>query len=84
MLTARLAYAAGAALTAALLWLGALWPSVYTFAALLALPAPAVLGWAAARPAWLAARPRLRAYAVGCVALALVCVAFQAYWLARA
>lgn len=76
----RLSAGAGVCSIAALAALGSLWPSMHTIAALLALPAVAMLLVRIAKPAWLRSRWPL-AYTRFAVLLPPAAFAFQYWWL---
>ncbi len=70
----------GFVLTAALIALGSVWPSYFTIAALVSLPAPVLFLVALVRPA-LFDRRDLRAYLILCVVLAVVSLGVETLWL---
>jgi hypothetical protein len=77
----RLMCGLGALASSALILLGAIWPSPYTIAALVSLPAPVLWLVAMVRPPWLAERPLVGHYLAWSLGTALLCFAFQAVWL---
>ncbi len=82
MIRQRLWYAGGALITSALLFLGAIWPSLFTIFALFSLPAPLLFLSGTMKPAIIGNRPRLRIYLWGCVVLAVVSWSMEIAWLA--
>lgn len=78
----RLAAVLGVTSLVPLLLLGASWPSPFTVAALIALPAAVLLLASIARPS-LMQRRALRAYLLIAVFLSPMCLLFQTVWLAR-
>ena len=80
MLRLRLLYVAGAVVTLALLGLGAIWPTTFTFAALFALPAPAVFLVAAVIPEVLKNRRKLKIYLIVCIALSALSWSAEIAW----
>jgi|ERR1700719_1959993 len=63
-----------------LVYLG-LYPSIFSFAALLVMPAILVFLVLTFRPALISNWPRLRIYATGCVALSILCALSEMLWL---
>ena len=78
----RFAALVGTLATLALLYLGFIWISVFTFVALVALPSPLILAAAIFRPSILRRHPLLRGYVALCVALAVASWVFEFVWLA--
>lgn len=78
--TQRVAASLGFASLLPLFLLGAIWPSPFTLAALLALPAGLVLLLAIARPAVLQG-PVTRTYALAAVFLSPACLLLEIMWL---
>src|SRR5579859_2644638 len=66
--------------SAALIFLGAIWPSYYTIAAIAAIPSPFVFAALMFRPAFLSNWPKVRIYLLLCVAAAASLWAFQLVW----
>jgi hypothetical protein len=81
MLWQRLASVAGLIVTLALVGLGAVWPSLFSFFALVALPATVIFLVGIFRPAIITNRPRLRLYLWVCVALSIVSWIVEIAWL---
>jgi hypothetical protein len=74
---------AGALLTASLLYLGGIWPSFFTLAAIAALPAPILFLVALARPPLVRNHRFLRYYLVGCSVAAGLAWAVEIWWLSH-
>jgi hypothetical protein len=69
------------AVTASLLYLGGIWPSLFTVLALAALPSPLMFLWAVFRPSFVQGRPVLRWYLMACCLAAASCWLYEAWWL---
>jgi hypothetical protein len=79
----RLVALGGFIVTLLLLFLGAIWPSVFTIIALFALPAPLLLAAVIVQPKVIAARPKLRVYLALCIGISILSCIYEAIWLAR-
>lgn len=77
----RLESVAGLILTLALVGLGAVWPSLFSLFALVALPATVIFLVGIFRPAIITHRPRVRLYLWLCVALSIVSWIVEIAWL---
>jgi hypothetical protein len=71
----RLLCLGGALITAAVIYLGGIWPSYFTFVALVALPSPILFLIAVVRPSLVRNHRALRYYLIGC------CIASALSWL---
>ena len=71
----RLLCLGGALITAAVIYLGGIWPGPFTFVALVALPSPILFLIAAVRPSFIRNHCALRFYLIGC------CIASALSWL---
>lgn len=80
-LGSRLLYLGGALLTATLLFLGFIWPSIFTFVALLAAPSPIFFLFGVVKPNFVSSQPLLRKYLIGCVYAAVLSWLFEIVWL---
>ena len=80
-LWARLAFVGGLVVTLALVGLGAVWPSLFSLFALVALPSTVIFLVGAFRPALIARRPKLRLYLWLCVALSIISWIVEVAWL---
>ncbi len=81
MLQTKLLYVVGAFLTTALIVLGALWPSLFSIFALLAIPAPGIFVLAIVKPQVLTELPIVRFYLWVCVILSIGSWVAQILWL---
>ena len=81
-LSVRLTFIAGLLVTLALVGLGAIWPSLFSFFALVALPSPVVFLVGIFKPRLITDRPKLRVYLWICVALSVVSWVMEIVWLA--
>ena len=77
----RLLYLGGALLTSTLLFLGFIWPSIFTFVALLAAPSPVFFLIGVINPRFIQSQPLLRKYLIGCVCAAILSWAVEVVWL---
>lgn len=77
----RLLCFGGLLLVSALLWLGFIWPSLFTFVALPAVPAVPLFLVGMVRPEIVTARPWLRRYLLACALAAVVCWVVEVVWL---
>ncbi len=77
----RLVFVAGLVVTLALVGLGAVWPSLFSLFALVALPATIIFLVGIFRPAMITDRPKLRVYLWLCVALSIVSWIVEIAWL---
>ena len=73
----RLLSLAGLSATVALIFLGGIWPSAYTFVAILAIPAPFAFAIILFRPMVISEQPKLRLYLNLCVVASPLAWAFQ-------
>lgn len=73
----------GALLTASLLYLGGIWPGLFTLAAITALPSPILFLVALARPTFVRNHRFLRYYLVGCSVVAGLAWLVEILWLSR-
>ena len=71
----------GALVTGALLYLGAIWPSVFTIAALIAIPSPILFALTVIWPGTLWKRRLVRWYLLGCSATAVISFSVESIWL---
>lgn len=76
-------YIAGALLTAALIFLGALWPTLFSVFAVIAIPAPGIFVIAAVKPQTVSKIRFVRFYLWVCVLLSIGSWIAQISWLAR-
>ena len=79
----RLLYLGGALLAVSLLCLGGIWPSVFTFVAIAALPSPILFLVAVARPSFVQNHRFLRYYLIACSCAAGFAWAVELWWLSR-
>jgi hypothetical protein len=77
----RLLSLVGLVLVLGLIYLGGIWPSFFTLAAILVLPAAFVFPAAIFRPALLSNSPKLRGYLVWSAAISFLSVAYEVVWL---
>jgi hypothetical protein len=77
----RLLYIVGALVTTALIFLGALLPTLFSIFALLAIPAPGIFVIAAIKPEVLAELRMVRVYLWICVALSIGSWVAQISWM---
>jgi hypothetical protein len=63
----------GVILTAALLYLGGMWPSLFTIVAIFALPSPILFFIAFIRPSFIKNHLLLKCYLIGCSIAAVLC-----------
>jgi len=61
----------------ALIFLGAVWPSVYTFVAIATIPAPFLFGFGIFKPEFIYNRRRLNLYLIYSTIAAILCVGYQ-------
>lgn len=80
----RLLAILGFVATLGLIFLGGIWPSVYTLVAIPALPAPFIFAAAIVRPTLTARSPRLRIYLTLCAVASALAWAVQIWWEHRA
>jgi|SRR5882672_472790 len=80
----RLLCLGGALLTASLLCLGGIWPSIFTLVAIAALPSPILFLIAVVRPSFVQTHRFLRYYLVGCAVAAAFGWAAEFWWLSHA
>lgn len=73
----------GATASGALIGLGTIWPSAFTVAALVALPAPLLFLAVAACPSFASSRTWLRRYLNACFVRSVAALLVEALWLAR-
>ena len=78
----RLTFVAGLIATLALTGLGAIWPSLFSLFALVALPSPVLFLLGVFKPRFITERPKLRVYLWICVALSVVSWVMEIVWLA--
>jgi len=64
-----------------MIYLGAVWPSLYTLIALVILPAPLIFAGAMMRPLALAKSPKIRAYLLICVCISIIGLVDELVWL---
>lgn len=83
MLRIRLLYVVGAILTTALIVLGALWPTLFSIFALLAIPAPGIFIIAAVKPHILTDMRVVRFYLWACVILSIGSWVAEILWLIK-
>jgi hypothetical protein len=77
----RLLSLVGLLVTAATIYLGGVWPSLYTLIAVPILPAPFIFATAIVRPAVLLKSPKLRVYLLVCVCVSVVTLIGDQIWL---
>lgn len=83
MLRTRLLYIAGALITTALVILGALWPTLFSVFALLAIPAPGIFVIATVKPQVLTDMRIVRFYLWVCVILSIGSWGVEILWLTK-
>ena len=66
---------------AAAVFLGVIWPSIYTLIGLVILPSGIMAAIGVLRPAFLAKRRRAQKYVHACAALSLLAIVSEAVWL---
>jgi len=79
----RLLCFGGAIITAWLVVLGGIWPSLYTLVAIPALPSPLLFLVAVFRPSLIRKHPFLRFYLIACVVAAGLCSLYDIWWLSH-
>ena len=79
----RLAALGGLLAALALVWLGAIWPSLFTVVAIVALASPFIFLAGIVRPALLREWRGIRGYAILCVVLSAACWIVEVAWLAH-
>jgi len=77
----RLLSLVGFLVTVYMIFLGSLYPGLFSIVAIPIIPAPFVLGAAIFRPALLEKSPKLRGYLIACTAVSFACGAFDLAWL---
>lgn len=76
----RLLSLVGLVVVVALIYLGAIWPSLFTLVAILVLPAAFVFPAAIFRPALLS-NSKLRVYLIGSAGVSVLSLAYELAWL---
>jgi hypothetical protein len=78
----RLTFVAGLLVTLALVGLGAIWPTLFSLFALVALPSPIIFLVGVFKPRIITDRPKIRVYLWICIALSVVSWTWEIAWLA--
>jgi hypothetical protein len=79
----RILFLAGLFVTASLLFLGGIWPSVFTLAAIVALPAPFLFVFLIIRPSFVLSWDKVRHYLAVCIILSVLSWLGELLWLAH-